>query len=447
VKKDVVLVVGQGAREHALARRLAIGDGDAPRTDREVLVCPGNAGIAREHKCVEPHGPGVDGIVETARDLRASLVVVGPEQPLVDGLVDLLERGGVAAFGPRAAAARLEGSKAFMKDVCRKAGVPTADFAVCATLEQAERFVASRAGGVVVKADGLCAGKGVTVCPDKEQALDVVREYLGGGDKPPRFGAASRVVVVEDLLPGLELSVLAICDGERPLFLAPARDHKRLLDDDRGPNTGGMGAIAPLGPQDGVTPAFLAQVERDVFVPVLAELRRRGAPFRGVLYAGLMLRPGGFDVLEFNVRLGDPEAECILHGTNVDLLPLMKAIARGGRIPVDAPDLVGACRPSAVVVAAARGYPEKPETGHVVEGLDAAAEIEGAHVYCAGVRAQHGKLVTAGGRVLACTAQGADLAEALVRAYALVDRVRFEGLHARRDVGRTVIASADARIA
>jgi phosphoribosylamine---glycine ligase len=304
----------------------------------------------------------------------------------------------------------------------------------------------TRPGGVVVKADGLCAGKGVTVCADRDEAIAVAREYLGTLTGTPKFGAASKVLLVEDMLPGLELSVLAICDGERAVFLAPARDHKRLQDGDRGPNTGGMGAVTPLGEAEGITDALLEDVKKRVFLPVLVEMRRRGAPFRGVLYAGLMLHDGAYDVLEFNVRLGDPEAECILHGTNVDLLPVLISIAKTGKMPERVPDLRSACKPSATVVMAARGYPERPEPGAVVEGLEEAAQVEGAHVYCAGVKSVQGKLVVSGGRVLAVTAQGEDLAEALVRAYAAVDRVRFEGMHARRDVGKSVVAKPGARV-
>ena len=420
-----ILVIGGGAREHALAWRLQVGAGTQPIAGRRVVVAPGNPGI-------------VAAAVALARELHADLVVVGPEQPLVDGVIDALDAAGIAALGPTAACARLEGSKAFMKEVCTAAHVDTAGYAVCTRSEQAEAFIASRPGGAVVKADGLCAGKGVTVCPNPSDARDEARAFLEG-----RFGAASKTIVVEDLLPGEELSVFGLCDGVRALLFAPARDHKRLLDDDRGPNTGGMGAVVPLGARHGVPDAMLDDVDAQVFQPILRELARRGTPYRGILYAGLMLKDGHASVLEFNVRLGDPEAEALLLGTKVDLLPLFLGVARKAPLPSDAPAVRTLCAPAAVVVIASPGYPESPELGATIEGLERDAATSGssteeARVFCAGVGARGDALVTAGGRVLACTATGPTFEEALSRAYALVDRVRFPGMQARRDIGASV---------
>lgn len=435
-----VLVVGGGGREHALAWRLAVGAGGAPKADRAVRVAPGNAGIAREHECVPVEtGSGVDGFVAAAKRTKADLVVVGPEQPLVDGLVDALADAGIPALGPQKACAELEGSKAFMKDLAREANVPTARYGVFERVADVEGFLTGLEGGAVVKADGLAAGKGVTVCHSAEEALSVARELLGEGGAAPRFGAASRRIVVEEFLPGLELSVIALCDGERAISFAASRDHKRLKDGDRGPNTGGMGAVCPLGEAEGVTPALLQQVEEEILKRTLSTLRRRGTPYRGFLYAGLMLHEGKAKLLEFNVRFGDPEAEAVLFGTEVDLLEPFLEVAKGGSLAGYDVDLAAACKPSATVVCASPGYPEAPVTGAVLHGLSDAARVPGAKVFFAGVKERDGELVTAGGRVLTCSASGASLAEALERAYRAVDAVSFEGMQARRDIGHSVV--------
>jgi phosphoribosylamine--glycine ligase len=439
-----ILVIGGGGREHAIAWRLAVGAGDTPLGDRRVLVCPGNAGIARELECVAPTAPGVEGFVEVAARAGADLVVVGPEQPLVDGLADALRERGVAVLGPSQGAALLEGSKEFMKQICADAGAPTAAFEVVDELAQVEDAVgriADDAGRIVVKADGLCAGKGVVVSDSREDAVRAAREMLGDEDagEAARFGDASRRVVLEERLDGEELSVIALCDGERALPFASARDHKRLLDDDAGPNTGGMGAVAPLGPAERVDDALLERAEREVFEPVLRTLRERGAPFSGFLYAGLMLTDAGPKILEFNVRFGDPEAQAVLYGTRVDLLPLFEAVARGdGLGDVDARALRDACAPTATVVLASRGYPDKPEKGFAISGLDAVDDD--AKVFFAGVATgDDGALATSGGRVLACTASGDDVRSAIERAYRAADAVTFEGRQLRRDIGRSLL--------
>lgn len=442
-----VLIAGSGGREHALAWRLLRGAGSSALPDREVLVCPGNAGMERElsrwaqgrARCVAPRGEGPAGLVATAQAERVDLVVVGPEQPLVDGAADALAAAGIPCFGPSRAAARLEGSKAFMKDVCAKAGVVSAAWVAARTFEEARPFIDARiqAGqGVVVKADGLCAGKGVVVCPRAADALEVVQDMLGGPGRPPRFGEASRTVVVEDLLPGEELSVFALCDGQDAALFGAARDHKRLLDDDRGPNTGGMGAVGPLDERHGVPASMLAHVRERVVLPVLAELAARGAPFRGLLFAGLMVHDGVVRVLEFNVRFGDPETEALLFALPVDLLPALAAVGRGERLPPM--DLVSRDK-AAVVVVAAEGYPDAPRKGALIEGLDAAAAVEGAQVFAAGVAEDaQGRLVVAGGRVLVVGGRGASFDQALARAYAAVDRIHIAGAQHRRDIGKSV---------
>ena len=442
-----VVIVGSGGREHALAWRLVRGAGDGPRSDREVVVAPGNAGMARDFarwahgraRCAPLPGAGVDAVVALARAERADLVIVGPEQPLVDGVVDALAAAGIPCFGPSAAAARLEGSKAFMKDVCAKAGVTSAAFVATADPEHARRFIDERARagqGVVVKADGLCAGKGVVVCPRAADAVAVVDDMLGRGGAAPRFGDASRTVVVEDLLPGVELSVFALCDGHDAVLFGAARDHKRLHDDDRGPNTGGMGAVGPLDERHGVPATMLTEVKERVVLPVLAELRARGTPFRGLLFAGLMVDRGVVQVLEFNVRFGDPETEALLLALDVDLVPALAAVARGEHLP---PLALVSDDKAAVVVLAAAGYPDDPKKGAVIEGLEQAERVEGAHVFCAGVAEDAaGQLVVAGGRVLVVGGRGPTFDQALDRAYRAADRIRFAGAQLRRDIGRSV---------
>jgi phosphoribosylamine---glycine ligase len=453
-----VLVVGSGGREHALAWRLGDGrmnEGDAKvADDREVIVCPGNAGIAREFRCEPPRGFGIDGIVQLAKDEKVDFAVIGPEQFLVDGLVDSLARAGIPAFGPNKEAARLEGSKAFMKSVCARAGVATAGFVATSRLDEARRFIDERARsgkGVVVKADGLCAGKGVIVCKNAKEAVDAARDLLGGpdphtGTKPPRFGDASRTIVVEDFLPGDELSVFAICDGNDAVLFGAARDHKRLKDGDQGPNTGGMGAVAPLTDAQGVPAAMLARIRETVFLPVLDELRARGAPFRGLLFAGLMVHDGEVRVLEFNVRWGDPETEALMVATRADLLPLLFTVAKGERLERGTSlDIAGAPdSKAAVVVVAAEGYPDNPAKGAVIEGLDDAERCDGVKVFCAGVHkapavgGAEERLLVGGGRVLAICGQGATFAQAIDRAYVAVDKVRIAGAQVRRDIGRSV---------
>jgi phosphoribosylamine--glycine ligase len=433
-----LLVVGAGGREHALAWRLC-----QPLCGREAIVCPGNAGIGRDAslglRCEPPRGAGVNGVVQLAKDKKVDLVVIGPEQHLVDGLVDALDAAGIPAFGPTQAAAKLEGSKAFMKAVCARAGVATAGYVATTQLDEAWRFIDGRARagkGVVVKADGLCAGKGVIVCHSAPKAVDAARDLLGGAGKPPRFGAASRTIVVEDLLPGDELSVFALCDGHDAVLFGAARDHKRLRDGDQGPNTGGMGAVAPLDDAQGVPAAMLARVRETVFLPVLDEMRARGAPFRGLLFAGLMVEDGIVSVLEFNVRFGDPETEALMLATDVDLVPLMMAVARGDRLPrIDA--LAGGERAAAVVIAA-EGYPDAPKAGALIEGLADAEAIEGVKLFYAGVARDGERLRVAGGRVLAVCGRGATFAVALDRAYRAVDMLRIAGSQVRRDIGRSV---------
>ncbi|MBX7191316.1 MAG: phosphoribosylamine--glycine ligase [Sandaracinaceae bacterium] len=418
--KKKILVVGSGAREHALAWKLL----QSPSVG-EIVVAPGNAGIAGIARCVPVSVDDVPGLVALARSEAIDLVVVGPEAPLVSGLVDALEAAGIAAFGPRREAARLEGSKAFAKEIMREAGVPTAGFAVFDDAEAAEAYVREAGRPLVVKADGLCAGKGVVVAKDTAEALEAVRAMM----RERVHGDAGARVVIEECLVGPEVSYHVVCDGTRYVPLAAAQDHKRLLDGDRGPNTGGMGAYSP---PPVVTPEIERAILSRVVEPVLETMRARGTPFRGALFVGVMVVDGAPQVLEFNVRFGDPETEVLMARWGGDVLPLFDAAARGdlgGIAPAwDAPHALA-------VVLAAHGYPTAPRKGDRIEGLEAVREVPGVVAFHAGTRASGGGLETAGGRVLTVTAIGASLEEAAERAYLACDRIRFDGMQLRRDIG------------
>lgn len=409
-----VLLLGSGGREHALAWKLA----QSPRLS-ELLCGPGNPGTGRLGRNVPLKADAPAAVAALARQERVDLVVVGPEAPLVAGVADALAVEGIACFGPVAAAARLEGSKAFAKEIMAEARVPTADFQVFTDVAAAEAHAVSK-GRIVVKADGLAAGKGVIVAPDAEAAREAVRAVAA-------MGAAGQRLVLEELLEGEEVSVIALCDGERYVLMPPAQDHKRVGEGDTGPNTGGMGAYCPV---PFLTPEALAQVGERVIAPMLAVMRQRGAPFKGALYAGLMLTHGGPKVLEFNVRFGDPETQVLMLQLEEDLLPLLDDCARGRLEPRP---LVLAPGVSVGVVLAAEGYPDTPRRGQRIEGLDGVPA--GASVFMAGVEEKGGALLTAGGRVLTVCARGRDLLEARQRAYATISGIRFEGMHFRRDIG------------
>jgi phosphoribosylamine--glycine ligase len=365
------------------------------------------------------------GITDLAESLRVDLVVVGPEAPLVGGLVDRLAAAGIRAFGPSADAARIEGSKAFAKDVMAAAGVRTAASTVCDTLAAAQLAIAEAEGRVVVKADGLAAGKGVIVCDSAEDAERAIRQCL----VDRAFGGSGDRVLIEQRLEGPELSMLALCDGETVLPLAPARDYKRIFDGDQGPNTGGMGCISPVPGFDG---SAVRELVAAVHRPVVDELATRGTPYRGCLYAGLMLTDEGPQVIEFNARWGDPETQVIVPRLRSDLLDLLVRAAEGrlAEAPLELADQ--AC---VSVVLAARGYPDAPERGAEITGVESAAACEGVSVFHAGTAREGGRLVVAGGRVLNVSAVGPDLPTARDRAYEAADRIAFDGMQRRSDIG------------
>ena len=421
-----IMVVGGGGREHALAWKLAAEPGV-----NEVVVAPGSEGISAEARVLSvpvPEGSS-KAIVALARSRSSELVVVGPEAPLAAGLADALIEAGIAVFGPTRDAARLEASKAFCHEVATSAGVPMAVAVVAATRDEAVRAIdaiAARGSGFVVKEDGLAAGKGVTVfeADDGRSAANGVIEDVFDRDPAAR-------IVVEERLIGREASVIAICDGQRAIALPAARDHKRLLDGDTGPNTGGMGAYSPLPDLDDAAVEGILQA---IHLPLLAEMARRGTPFRGFLYAGLMLTADGPRLLECNVRLGDPEAQVILPRLAGPLGPILRAAA-AGRLPRELPPRLPAVRTAAVgIVLAAPGYPAGKSNGAPISGLDEAA-AEGSLVFHAGTRrATGGRWETNGGRILTVVGRGADLDAARAVAERAADRISFDGVRRRHDI-------------
>jgi phosphoribosylamine---glycine ligase len=416
-----VLLVGSGGREHALAWKLA----QSPRVER-LYWAPGNGGAWEGVEVVPLKADDVAGLLAFAKSHDVGLIAVGPEAPLVLGLVDRAVEAGIPAFGPAAAAARLEGSKGFTKAFCDRHGIPQAPYATFTEAAPAEAYL--RSGQVsfplVLKADGLAAGKGVLICQSLEEALEGTDRIL----RQREFGAAGNVMLVEGFLRGEEASLLVFCDGERAVPMPPARDYKRALDGDDGPNTGGMGAYCPA---TRMTEDLVAEAMEKIVLPTLRGMAAEGCPYRGVLYAGLMLTREGPQLLEFNCRFGDPETQVVLPRLESDLVEVMLACAAGGLEP-------GSVRwksdAAVTVVLASGGYPGSYATGKAIAGIGEAEKLPGVTVFHAGTRREGGTLLTAGGRVLNVTALAPDQGEARRRAYAAVERITFDEMHYRRDI-------------
>lgn len=427
-----VLVVGNGGREHAIAWKIS----QSPRADR-VFVAPGNAGTAKDVENIEIAADNITELVAFAKQNEIGLTVVGPEIPLCNGIVDAFEDAGLKVFGPSRAAAQLEGSKVFCKNVLRAADVPTADFQEFHSAEPAERFINERYSEtpddcpVVIKADGLAAGKGAIVCSTREEALEAIDIIA----RQKQFGDAGNKMIIEDRLQGIEASILAITDGQTILTLPPAEDHKRAHDGDTGPNTGGMGAYCPTPSIDDKT---LRWVESNVLVQTVHVMKRKRNPFRGILYAGMMMTPQGPKVLEYNVRFGDPECQPLLMRLKTDFLDLLEATVDRRLSEIGA--LQWDERPSVCVVMASDGYPGKYEKGKIIRGLEEAAAIEDVKVFHAGTRLDDEQnVVTNGGRVLGVTALGDSVATAKLQAYKAIKCIRWDGAWCRKDISDKAI--------
>ncbi|WP_428481428.1 phosphoribosylamine--glycine ligase [Pyruvatibacter mobilis] len=423
-----LLVVGAGGREHALCWKLA----QSPKLTK-LYAAPGNAGMASVADCVDVGAEDVAGLVDFARDKGIDLVVVGPEAPLVKGLADQLNEAGIPVFGPSAKAAQLEGSKGFTKDLCTRANIPTAAYGRFTNLDDALAYVGREGAPIVVKADGLAAGKGVTVAMTTDEALDAVREAFDG-----RFGDAGTEVVIEDFLEGEEASFFALCDGTTALPLATAQDHKRVGDGDTGPNTGGMGAYSPAPV---MTPELVDQVMATIIEPTLATMKADGMPYKGVLYAGLMITADGPELIEYNARFGDPECQVLMMRMESDLLELLYAAAKG---ELKGKRVAWRDDPALTVVMAAKGYPGAYDKGTAINGLDDAASNADVEIFHAGTALQDGQLVATGGRVLNVTAVAASVAQAQTLAYAAIDKIDWPDGFCRRDIGWRAIEREDA---
>ncbi|WP_291321541.1 phosphoribosylamine--glycine ligase [Desulfonatronospira sp.] len=416
-----ILIVGSGGREHALAWKIK----QSPRLER-LFIAPGNGGTAMEGENVAVESDDIPGLVKLAREKNVDLVIVGPELPLVLGLADALEKEKVLCFGPGAYPAQLEGSKAFAKSLMNEAEVPTARYRVFEDFSQAVAQLRSGGFPVVIKADGLAAGKGVVVAQDFEEAREALDDML----VKQVFGKAGDRVVIEEALSGEEASFLALCDGRQFLLLPSSQDHKRIGENDTGPNTGGMGAYSPAP----VLPAAKYQETADMVIrPMLQHLEQTDQTFKGVLYAGLLFTADGPKVLEYNVRFGDPECQPLMMLMDSDLLNVIMACVYGR---ADQQELRVKNEASVCVVLSAKGYPRKYEKGHEITGIEEAEEDSRVKVFHAGTTYKDGRLVTSGGRVLGVTALGIDLQDAIKRCYQAVDRIHFEGMYYRRDIGQ-----------
>jgi len=414
-----ILVVGGGGREHALCWAIA-----ASPLCTKLFCAPGNAGIAQVAECIEVGAEDIPGQVALARRERIDFVVIGPDAPLVAGMADAFTTAGIKVFGPSKNAARLEGSKSFTKELCRRHGIPTAAYDRFTELASAEAYIARQGAPIVVKADGLAAGKGVIVAETVAQAIEAVRDMLSGN----RFGAAGSAVVIEEYMEGEEVSLFALSDGEHVLPLAGAQDHKRAFNGDKGPNTGGMGAYSPVPILD---QAMFDRAMREIVLPTVKALKEAGTPFKGVLYAGLMIGASGPRLVEYNCRFGDPECQVLMMRLRSDIVPALMACADGGLKHFD---LRWSDDAALTVILATRGYPDAYPKGSEIRGLVAAAKVEGVEIFHAGTRAEGGRILANGGRVLNVTALAPTLHEARARAYEAVDLIDWPEGFCRRDI-------------
>ncbi len=415
-----VLVIGGGGREHALVWKI----NQSPKVT-EVFCAPGNAGTAEIATNVPIPADQIDALIAFAQENDIGLTVVGPEQPLVMGIVDRFQEKGLRIFGPSARAAELEGSKAFSKDIMKKYGLPTAEYKIFTSHEEALKYLANETGPIVVKASGLAAGKGVILCRNAEEGRNAVDTIM----KDKSFGDAGDQVVIEEFLQGQEVSVLAFTDGNSVLLLDSAQDHKAALDGDLGPNTGGMGAFSPAPV---FTDALRQSVCDTIMLPLVRAMEKEGRLYRGILYAGLMLTEQGPKILEFNARFGDPETQPLLVRMESDIVPLFEACIDG---TLDQYDLQWKPESSVCVVMAAKGYPGSYEKGKEISGLEEAGALPDVVVFHAGTQLEGGKVYTHGGRVLGVTATGTDTPSAITKAYTAVAKIQWDGIHYRKDIG------------
>lgn len=419
-----VLVVGGGGREHTLAWKIK----QSPKVE-QVFCAPGNAGIEEVAKCVDIKADDVSGLLKFAKKEKIDLTVVGPELPLTLGIVDVFEEEGLKIFGPNKEAAILEGSKAFSKELMKQNGIPSAFFSTFTDPEDASRYIQEVGAPIVVKADGLAAGKGVIVCQTVEEALDAVNLILVNES----FGDAGSKIVVEECLQGEEASYLVFTDGENLIPMPSSQDHKPVLDRDKGPNTGGMGAYSPAPV---VTEAMEKQIVEEIMKPTIRAMAEEGRPYRGVLYAGVMIEEERAKVLEFNCRFGDPEAQPLIMRMKSDIVPVLESVAQGDVSDVE---LEWDPRATVCVVMASKGYPRSYKKGLTISGLDKARELPDTVVFHAGTRKSGEKILTDGGRVLGVTSLGDSISEAIDRAYGAVECITWKGAHYRKDIGRKAL--------
>ena len=425
-----VLVIGSGGREHTLVWKLA-----QSHKVKKIYCAPGNGGISRHAELVDIKAEDIEGLLKFTKDKKIDLVVVGPERPLALGIVDIFTAEGIKIFGPTKELAKMESSKAFSKELMKKFGVPTADFKIFKNADEAKDYIRTKGVPIVIKADGLAFGKGVIVAKEKEEALGAVANMMDF----KVFGGAGDTVVIEECLEGEEASILIISDGKDYVCLASSQDHKRVFDEDKGPNTGGMGAYSPAPI---VTDELFAEIKDKVLSPMINGLAKEGKAYKGVLYAGLMITKEGPRVLEFNVRFGDPEAQAILPRLKTDLVDIIEASISGNLASLG--ELEWKKEPCVCVVMASGGYPGDYKKGLEIKGLDEAEALKDVIVFHAGTKAQEGKVISEGGRVLGVTALGSNIEDAINRSYEAAAKINFEGAYYRHDIGAKALRRSQA---